>query len=201
MPQVMEKNQDNRTNNPPKFRANSLSYSILEEISAGDLFIGFLFSGRSTRRMYRIAAKRAQERYRNKQAVSKLTKSGYVREVIEDGVSSFFITKAGKQALHELYTHTARQIAEPKKWDGMWRIVAYDFTEQERSDRNSLRYILEKAHFKQIQKSVWLSPFDSTLIEKTMAQHQIVGKRTICMTVSKISNEEQYKTHFKLKSI
>ena len=150
--------------------------------------------------MYRIARERAQERYRNKQAILKLKAHNYVREVMQNGVPSFFITREGKRALHMLYQHSSEQTRSAKQWDGMWRVIAYDFPEEERSARNSLRYILERAQFKQIQKSVWISPYDSQRFEELIAQHEVIKKHTLCMTVKNISNAALYKKHFHLDS-
>ncbi len=181
-----------------RFRRDSRPHRILEQISAGDLFVGFLLSGRSTKTMYRIARKQAQERYLNKQAVKKLKAYGFIQEVTRDGKSSFFVTQKGRAALHELYVHTTQLNKHPEKWDGMWRVIAYDFPEGERSARNSLRYILEKASYKQIQKSVWLSPYDSSLLEDLLQRHEVVKSHTLCLVVKKISNEKLYKDHFGL---
>ncbi len=177
----------------------SRQYRILEEISAGDLFVGFLFSARSTKAMYSIARERAKERYQNKRAVLKLKGANYVREVKTNGASSFFITREGKLALRQLYVHAQKATQHPERWDGRWRVVSYDFPEQERSARNSLRYILERSQFKQIQKSVWLSPYNSTMLEELIVRNDTVKKRTLCMVVKSITDEALFKKHFHLK--
>ena len=165
----------------------------------GDALVGFLFSGRSSKRMFEVAQKRAQERYRNKQTVSKLKALGYVTEKKVSGQPSFFITQKGKQALHDVYTQIHKQRELRTHWDGLWRVVSYDFPEQARSLRNSLRYILEKAQFLQIQKSVWLSPFDSRDLEAVIARHPIAQKHIVCMVVHNITHENRYKRHFQLR--
>jgi len=45
-----------------------------------------------------------------------------------------------------------------KKWDGVWRVVMYDFPENKKSKRDSLRRLLKKLGFAQWQISVWVSP-------------------------------------------
>ena len=174
-------------------RKQSRSYRVLQEISAGDMFVGFLLSARSTKLMYQVARRRAQERYQNKKTILELKASGYVTEREVSGQPSFFITKAGKQALREVYRKAHAQHTKPASWDGLWRVVSYDFPEGERSVRNSLRYVLEKAQFLQIQKSVWLSPFDSQELEKVIASHTVAKNHVVVMVVRSISEEERLK--------
>jgi phenylacetic acid degradation operon negative regulatory protein len=148
--------------------------------------------------MYKIARDRAKERYANKLALLRLKECGYVRERKQHDQVSFFITKEGKSALHNLYAHTSIAAKKPT-WDGKWRVVAYDFPESERSLRNSLRYILTKARFLQIQKSVWISPYDSSILSELLVKHDIVHKHTIFLTTDTLASTKDCKKHFGLK--
>lgn len=47
---------------------------------------------------------------------------------------------------------------EELKWDGKWRGVIFDIPELNRRDRNFLRRELHQMGFKELQKSVWISP-------------------------------------------
>jgi CRISPR-associated endonuclease Cas2 len=179
-------------------RTNSRHYHILEEISAGDLFVGFLTSAMSTRLMYKNAQQRAVERYKNKLALERLEKYGYIESKRKNSETIYFATQEGKRALHEIYTRTTKTLSRPKKWDGMWRVVAYDFPESERSSRNSLRYVLEKAEFFQVQKSIWVFPYDSALFFQLLKKDEVVNAHTIFMKARSISLEIQCKKHFHL---
>ena len=182
----------------PRFQSGSRYYDILEEISAGDLFVGFLSSSGSTRLMHKVARERAKERYANKRALERLEGCGYVQRKSKNGKLSFFGTKEGKQALREIYEHSSFAIAHPEKWDGVWRVVTYDFPEEERSARNSLRYVLTKSHFLQLQKSVWIFPYDSTLLSQLLARNSVVRMHTIFMKVTYLSSAVTNKKHFGL---
>jgi len=186
-------------NFPPRFRSDSRYYHILEEVSGGDLFWGFLTSAGSTRLMYKNAYARARERYENRLALERLEKCKYVRREEKDGRPIFFVTKEGKRALELSYTQTAQAKQRPERWDGLWRIISYDFPENERSWRNSLRYVLEKSGFLQIQKSVWIFPHDAPLLNELLAKDAVINAHTLYMKVANISTDEGYKKHFKLK--
>lgn len=184
----------------PRFQNGSRYYRILEEISAGDLFVGFLSSAGSTRLMYKVARDRAKERHANKLVLQRLEQSGYIRRKLRDGKPGFFATKEGKRMLHDVYEYSSRAVVQPKKWDGVWRVVSYDFPEGERSARNSLRYVLSKAHFLQLQKSVWIFPYDSTLLSRLLAKDDIVRAHTVFMKVTAISSSAAHQKHFDLLS-
>lgn len=182
----------------PRFQNGSRYYGILEEISAGDLFVGFLSSAGSTRLMHKTARDRTKERYANKRALQRLEGCGYVQRKSKNGKVSFFVTKEGKHALHEIYERSSVAITQPENWDGVWRVVTYDFPEEERSARNSLRYVLTKSHFLQLQKSVWIFPYDSTLLSRLLVKNNVVRIYTVFMKVAYISSAAANKKYFGL---
>lgn len=184
--------------NVPRFQNGSRYYHILDEISAGDLLVGFLFSGTSVRRMYKIAHTRAKERYVNRLAVERLEACGYVQRGKKNGNTVFFATTEGKRALRHIYEHSSRAMKHQEKWDGTWRVIAYDFPEVERSARDSLRYVLRKSHFLQIQKSVWVFPYDCSSLSELLAKDAVVRTHTIFMRVASISSDARHKKHFGL---
>src|SRR3989338_2568700 len=105
-------------------KLGSAQRAILSELSGGDLLVGFLLSGRSTKRMYRIARERAMRRYRDKLAIEQLPNLEYIR--VQDERLS--ITKKGRGALGEIVSSTRRTLGE-RAWDGKWRIVLFDIPE------------------------------------------------------------------------
>lgn len=182
----------------PRFQKGSRYYHILEEISAGDLFVGFLASAGSAHLMHKVARDRAKKRYTNKLSLKRLEACGYVRRKSQDGSMGFFITKEGRRMLSEIYKNSSIAIMQPKKWDGLWRVIAYDFPEGERSARNSLRHVLAKSHFLQLQKSVWIFPYDSTTLAQLLRKNDVVRKHAVFMKVAQISPAPYYKKHFNL---
>lgn len=185
---------------PPRYQAGSRYYRILEEISAGDLFIGFLSSAGSTRLLYKTAHARARTRYENRRALMRLEQCGFVKRNEQRGVVSYTATKEGWGAVHRMPKYALEAIRRPKQWDKLWRIVAYDFPEQQRSHRNALRYVLKKIGFLQIQKSVWIFPYDTSLLSDLFARDTVIHNRTLYMEVTKISLDSIYRKHFKLIS-
>jgi len=49
---------------------------------------------------------------------------------------------------------------ERKKWDGKWRIVVFDIPEKKKGVRNALRRKLKELGFYELQKSVFVFPYE-----------------------------------------
>ena len=47
-----------------------------------------------------------------------------------------------------------------EKWDGKWRMVAFDIPEKYRKGRNALRNKLKSIGFRELQKSVFVAPYN-----------------------------------------
>lgn len=76
-----------------------------------------------------------------------------------DGSVEIILTKSGKE--HALIYHTdAMRIPVMKKWDHAWRIVMFDIPEKQRGARDALARQLKNMTFYQLQKSVFVHPFE-----------------------------------------
>ncbi len=49
-------------------------------------------------------------------------------------------------------------IEQAEEWDGIWRIVIYDIPEESKVARNTVRRLIKRLGFVQLQKSVWAHP-------------------------------------------
>ena len=77
--------------------------------------------------------------------------------------NKFYLTPWGRV---ELIKTVIRKRKDKKfEWDGKWRGVIFDIPELSRKDRNFLRRELKWMGFVELQKSVWVVPYD---IEKEL---------------------------------
>lgn len=88
-----------------------------------------------------------------------LKQKGLIRKVCEGKSDYIELTEKGVERLDKLETWDIK-VVRPKKWDKRWRIVIYDIKEKDRTTRNAIRKILYKIGFLQIQKSVFVYPFE-----------------------------------------
>lgn len=86
-------------------------------------------------------------------SAKRLQENGYLEKIKDKNKVYYKITIAGRKWID-------RKLFDREKWDGKWRIVMYDVPEEEKRKREYLRRKLVELGFKQLQRSVWVSPFD-----------------------------------------
>ena len=62
--------------------------------------------------------------------------------------------KAGKYKIDDLV------IKKPKKWDKRWRVLIFDIEDRHKSKREALRGKIKELGLYQLQKSVWVCPYE-----------------------------------------
>lgn len=75
-----------------------------------------------------------------------------------DGSQTFVLTEKGK--LKALTYRFDEMRIEKSDWDNKWRIVIFDIPERIRQGRNALREKLKELGFRELQKSVFVFPFE-----------------------------------------
>jgi len=95
--------------------------------------------------------------------VSNLNRSGYIKIKKIKDKKKLYLTSKGRV---EIIKNILQQKKEKElKWDGKWRAIIFDVPEASRRDRDFLRRELLWMGFKELQKSVWIYPYE---IEKEL---------------------------------
>ncbi|TSD02513.1 MAG: phenylacetic acid degradation operon negative regulatory protein [Parcubacteria group bacterium Athens0714_24] len=116
---------------------------------------------------------------------------------LNDGTVEVVLTKEGrKRAL--IFKIDEMEIKKPDKWDGKWRIVIFDIPEKKRAARFALRNKLKDLGFKELQKSVFVHPYECEdeidfIVEVFEIRPYVKFLRTDSFT-----NDEQFKLKFKI---
>ena len=76
-----------------------------------------------------------------------------------DGTATIVLTQDGKKKALT-YKIDEMEIRKPKSWDGKWRIIIFDIPEERRKTRDALRQHLQQLGCLELQKSVFVHPFD-----------------------------------------
>lgn len=135
-------------------------------------------------------------KYYLSQKTQKLIKEGLIKIDIENGKQYISLTKMGERKL--LYY----QITEKKKnvqWDGKWRAVVFDVWENTRNKRNTLRNEIKNFGFIQLQRSVWIYPYECASFIELLKIDLSFGKNIRYMIVEKLDYDENLRKFFKLK--
>jgi len=79
-----------------------------------------------------------------------------------DGSIIISLTDKGRlKALNLRFRELDKKVEKNKeKWDGKWRMIAFDIPNEFKKGRDALRYRARKAGFYEMQKSLFLYPYD-----------------------------------------
>ena len=166
---------------------------LLEDLSGGDMLYGMLLSGRSTRRMFKLARERANYRYRRKLAIARLIELDYIRE--QGGRLS--ITSGGGGVLGTAVNKNL-ELLKTSTWDHKWRIAIFDIPETHATLRNKVRFILKRAGFVQLQQSVWIFPHECQELVRLIKEESRLSTYILYGVLERIENEERLKRLFRL---
>ena len=113
-----------------------------------------------------------------------------------DGSCTYVLTGKGKQ---RALTYRIEDMQIPKqKWDGKWRIVAFDIPEKLRTSRDALRNKLQDLGFYELQKSVLVYPYECKNEVEFLVEFWDIRKHVRYGILETIDNELHLKSYFKL---
>ncbi len=113
-----------------------------------------------------------------------------------DGSYTISLTDRGK--LRALTYHFQEMRIERKNWDGKWRIVVFDIPEKLRKGRDALRDKLKILGFYELQKSVFVLPFECKNEIEFVIEFFNLRKYVRFGVLESIDNELHLKKIFKL---
>jgi DNA-binding transcriptional regulator PaaX len=118
------------------------------------------------------------------------------KEVSKEGLVKLVLTKKGR--LKSLNCRLNNLKNKKDKWDGKWRMVAFDIPEKYKRGRDSLRRKLKSIGFCELQKSVFVTPINCIKEIKLLVDFFELGKYVRFGVLQSIDNEEYFKKLFKL---
>lgn len=126
-----------------------------------------------------------------------LKKKGLIKKV---GTDTFRLSRKGEK--EAFFAHLDSQIAlyqsKKRKWDGQWRMIIFDIPEKKRKYRDYLRQILKTLGFKELQKSIWVTPHPIPDFLKELLWEERMKYFTRFITIKEIDYDKDLKKYFKL---
>ena len=114
----------------------------------------------------------------------------------KNGIVKVILTKNGRKKVLA-YNIDKIKIKMPKKWDKKWRMVLFDVPHAYRKARDSLRLHLKQLGFYQLQKSVFVFPYECKDEIDFIVEVHDVGKFVRYAVVDSIDNEAHLKQVFR----
>lgn len=123
--------------------------------------LGFSYSPRTQLKLLRGFSKTWQKI--NQQKLRREIRALYQSKLVDlteetDGSFTMILTDKGK--LKAINFHFQEMKIKTPTWDGKWRIVVFDIPEKIRKGRDALREKLKDLGFYELQKSVFVFPYE-----------------------------------------
>ncbi len=137
---------------------------------------------------------RARERELRRIA-SYMKEKGLIEYQTRDYEHGISLTKKGKERIkNESYKKIA--IPTPKKWDKQWRLIFFDIPIEDNSKRHQFTFKLRSLGFQQLQKSIWLHPFQCRHEIEVITEKIGVRKYVTYVEISQIDSEPKLRKRF-----
>jgi len=137
----------------------------------------------------------------NKEKLRKEIRNLYRSKLIkrqDNSDGSITITLTDRGRLRALTYNFDKIKIDNVKWDGKWRLIVFDIPEKLKSGRNALRERIKKLGFYELQKSVWVYPYECKNEIDFIVEFFNLRKYVRFAVVDFIDNEIHLKEIFKL---
>jgi len=160
-------------------------------LSIFDLALPFFESSniyRASARKFRDEMNFGRENYVEK--IKYLKRHGLIETFVEGKDKYYEVTPMGLSRINSFKSDITK-IERPELWDGKWRVVLFDIIEKHKIERDTLRNKLIKIGFQQIQKSIYVYPFDCAKEVIIISSQLNISDNVLIMISEIIQNEEK----------
>ncbi len=148
-----------------------------------------------------LRALKNRKKYQKKKiysAFNYLRRRGFIKIDRKDHQIYVSLTKEGKKKAGWLQID-ALKIKKPKKWDGKWRLIIFDIAELKRIHRDAFRGKLKELGFYQLQKSIWVCPYDCLAEIELLREFFGLSEKELRLIVAEdIGDDNELKKIFKI---
>ncbi|KKR45288.1 MAG: CRISPR-associated endonuclease Cas2 [Candidatus Zambryskibacteria bacterium RIFCSPLOWO2_12_FULL_39_45] len=113
-----------------------------------------------------------------------------------DGTVTFILSKEGREVA--MTYNFEEMVISKTKWDKKWRIVMFDIPEKLKKIRDTLRYQLKRLGFMELQRSVFVFPFECKNELEYIIEFYNIKKHVRLVEAHYIDNEFDLKHKFQL---
>lgn len=134
---------------------------------------------------------RAYTTFYLKKKTNDLIKKGFISQ----SKNGLILTTKGEKELEGL---SSKNKMLSRKWDGLWTVISFDFPEKKKIVRDSVRFQLKRIGFIQLQKSVWVFPYDCPELIYLIKTEWKLKDELVYIRAKYISRERKLKEYFDL---
>lgn len=129
-----------------------------------------------------------------------LEKRGYIKRYKKEKKNLIELTSIGKKKALKYFLNEFK-IIKPKLWDKKWRVVIFDIPKDKKHLRDIIRNKLKNIGFYQLQKSVFIYPFDCLEQIKALKYIYSIGSYLQYLVVESIETELDLVNYFYTQGI
>lgn len=180
-----------------KLTVKEILFAIQDGMFKIEEIFGYPWQRKEARRYF---YRREIDRDNFYQKLWRLEKQGYINRYIKDKKNLIELTPIGKEKAFK-YQLNDFQIRVPELWDKKWRLVIFDIPEEKKVAREILREKLKKIGFLQLQKSVFVYPYDCLEAIKSIKYIYCLAKYIQYIVAESIETEIDLVDYFYTKGI
>lgn len=152
----------------------------------------------SFREMNNVPREKTYTKKQIESALNNLRKRKFIKIIREKGGKvKIKLTNKGQKRFLEM-SLSSLKIKRAEKWDGKWRIVIFDIPVKQNPGREALRSKMKNLGFKQLQKSVWIIPWECEDEILFVAEVYKVEKYVEIITAENILHGKEFRQIFKI---
>ncbi len=134
--------------------------------------------------------RKVKPRYLVNRAIKNMVDGNMLNQHNSEQSSFISLSSLGRHKLRNIKLSSKNHLV-PTVWDGYWRIVILDFADDQKSEKDALRYILKKAQFVQLKNSIWISPFPLEHMMISMKKDLKLGDEIMVIVSDKLDSETE----------
>lgn len=182
--------------NKKRVRVARIQKIILNTVAAAGIMSVALLAPNAIGTLAKLGIIKTEKRRREyiNRSRDRLINAGLLEK---DGRGFLRLTGKGEKKLRDL-ERLEYQLPRPKRWDKKWRVLIFDIPEKRKYLREKIRNTLRAIGFSQLQKSVWVYPYDCEDLITLLKTDFKIGKDLLYLIVDSIENDRQIRNSFNL---
>lgn len=178
-----------------------LQKMVLFSVAGAGLIAAALVAPGVIGSIHKLRKMTKQNGYRYKNQINttlvKLKKRGLLKAVERNGKYFYQLTEGGEREL--LKYRLKEKLVERRRWDGKWRIVSFDIRETRRTLRDTWRRNIRDFGFVELQKSVWVSPYECEELIQLLKAECRIGRDALYIVAERVENDRRLRDRFGLE--
>jgi len=134
------------------------------------------------------------QKYYNKNIINRLAE----KDVVYLFGDKIKLTPRGLELLRKIQIEDIA-IRKPDEWNNIWHLVSYDIPENKKKERDFFRRKLTNLDFRQIQKSLWVIPYECEEEIAVIAQNLGISPYVAYLNTGYLPQQEKLLKNFNIK--